>query len=481
MAEALEKVKKTLGPHAVILNTRTLRRGGVLGVGSKSLVEITATRDQRALPVSERRAIIGRKPASASGAASARGDQDGRGLVPPAEGTVMARRAGDNASVTSQAQMAAFTSVLRDEMNELRGMVRELLDRPSAQSLASTLPNYPEGLQEYYTLLLQNEVAEEIARELMAEARDRLRGWQANPEDQAQARSLRELVPEVLTECIERMLPAAEPIQLDGQSRPKYVALIGPTGVGKTTTVAKLAAHFKLRENKRVGLITIDTYRIAAVEQLRTYADILSIPLQVVMTPQEMAAAVAETVDCDLVLIDTSGRSQRDERRLQELDAFLKAARQASLALAAGQVGGKADALAPIDRAQQRRPRGPDGRFLPRPAARDGTGSFEAHLVLSCTGHRAQLLDAAERFGALGVDRVVFTKLDEAVGLGVILNVIRRLNIELSYLSTGQDVPDDIEIGHRRRIAELILGRAASPACPIGRGVAATPAVDFVA
>ena len=103
----------------------------------------------------------------------------------------------------------------------------------------------------------------------------------------------------------------------------RVVALVGPTGVGKTTTIAKLAANYRLREKRRVGLITVDTYRVAAVEQLRTYADIIDLPMEVVATPREMREAVARMNHLDLVLMDTAGRSPRDEVRIQELKSML--------------------------------------------------------------------------------------------------------------------------------------------------------------
>ena len=109
-----------------------------------------------------------------------------------------------------------------------------------------------------------------------------------------------------------------------GQCR--VVALVGPTGVGKTTTIAKLAANYRLREKRRVGLITVDTYRVAAVEQLRTYADIIDLPMEVVATPREMREAVARMGHLDLVLMDTAGRSPRDEVKIQELKSMLSEA-----------------------------------------------------------------------------------------------------------------------------------------------------------
>lgn len=455
MAEVLERVKRSLGPDAVILHTRTLRRGGFLGLGARTIIEITASRDASALNPADRRAMFARRMEHNRGQRSTRLNAASPAIrMPQAEGTPV-KPSGDPDSTVST-QLAAFSSSLRGEMGELREMVRQLLDRSADPSPAPT-HDWPQELRDYYTGLLQNDVAEEIAREVIAEARVRLaesggRSVTAGeaPQDAQNRDRLKTLIPQVMVETIERMIPPCEPLQWDDSRRTRFVALVGPTGVGKTTTIAKLAAHFKLREGKRVGLITIDTYRIAAVEQIRAYADILNIPLEVVMTPEGMIDAIANLTDCDLVLIDTSGRSQRDVQRLDDLKEFLDLARRVA-------------------------------RLGRMPAESTDESSLEVHLVLSCTAHPSQLIEVAEKFSSLGIDRVVFTKLDEALGLGVILNVIRRLNLKLSYLTTGQDVPDDIEVGQRRRIAELILGRRSPSPGSADAASAPGPVIDHVA
>ncbi len=189
------------------------------------------------------------------------------------------------------------------------------------------------------------------------------------------------------------------------------VALIGPTGVGKTTTLAKLAANLKLREKHRVGLITLDTYRIAAVDQLKRYADIIGSPLRVVSGVEDLKDAVRAMHQCEFLLIDTAGRSPNDTLKLNELRGLLAAAE-------------------------------PD----------------EVHLVLSTTASDECLQLAVNRFAEVRVDKLIFTKLDEAPHVGVVLNIVRKVNKSLSYITTGQDVPDDIEVGRGRRLAELILG-----------------------
>jgi flagellar biosynthesis protein FlhF len=208
---------------------------------------------------------------------------------------------------------------------------------------------------------------------------------------------------------IEGDIRVAGPIKVNpGQCR--VAALVGPTGVGKTTTIAKLAANFRLKEKRRVGLITVDTYRIAAVEQLRTYADIIDLPMLVVSSPREMREAIQRMNNLDLILMDTAGRSPRDEVRIQELRAFLTEA-----------------------------------------------GADEVHLVLSSVAASRTLEETAQRFAAVGATAMILTKLDEASGLGNVLPVVRSGGLPLSYLTNGQNVPDDIETANARRLARLIL------------------------
>lgn len=347
----------------------------------------------------------------------------------------------------SLSDLSRSTSDMRNEVAELRSLVQELLNRPMAPAASgpsegvqqSPPAGVPEELHDYYVKLIQNEVAEELAREVVIQAKEKLSDWQTRQEKRAKQgrkrgpdgrfrpvkndpNGYKRFIPEAMLDCVAKLLPEADPVELPADGKTKYVALIGPTGVGKTTTIAKLAAHFKLRENKNVALVTTDTYRIAAVDQLKAYAEILDIPLEVVMTPVDMREVIHRLSDRDVVLIDTSGRSQKDTGRLSDLKAFLAAGREAS-----------------------------------QSADESSTKYFETHLVLSCTANPAQMLSVGETFSALGVDRVVFTKLDESIGAGVVLNVARKLGLQLSYLTTGQDVPDDIEVGHRRRIAEMIL------------------------
>jgi flagellar biosynthesis protein FlhF len=276
-------------------------------------------------------------------------------------------------------------------------MVKDLCRR----SQSGGRHDLPEELFRLFTDLLDSDLNEELARELVDRVRTEARGTRLDDMVLVKARIARMIETEILV---------TGPIQVT-PGRRRLAALIGPTGVGKTTTIAKLAAHYRLKEKRRVGLITVDTYRIAAVEQLRTYADIIDLPMQVVSTPREMREAVARMDNLDLILLDTAGRSPKDEVRIQELRAFLS----------------EADA-------------------------------DEVHLVLSAMGGARALEQTAERFAAVGTTALLLTKLDEATGLGNLLPVLRSSKLPLSYLTNGQNVPDDIEIADARRLARMILG-----------------------
>jgi flagellar biosynthesis protein FlhF len=199
------------------------------------------------------------------------------------------------------------------------------------------------------------------------------------------------------------------PIELT-TGRPMIVALVGPTGVGKTTTVAKLAAHFRLQEQKSVALITADTFRIAAALQLRTYAEILDVPMEVVTGGGDMARAVDSLRHHDLILIDTAGVSPRDAHRLAELEAIL------------------ADAK-------------PD----------------ETLLVLSCLTNTAGMQAAADALADLRPTGLIFTRLDEAAKVGPMIDYLSASKLPVSYLTTGQDVPEQIEPATAERLVELVL------------------------
>lgn len=377
MAEALAGVKRCFGPNAVILSTRTVSRGGLLGFHAKPLVEITAAREMPAL------AETGRTRRLAA---------------------VQTRLSAKSSAVPAVAALAGLTAApagsdrLLKEFVSLKSVVSDLVLETRRKNTESA----PGKLPDLYRSLIENAVAEDIALGMVRRLEAELSHDQLHDEAEIRCR---------LSSILIESVPVSGPIMPACTDGPHLAALIGPTGVGKTTTVAKLAANFSLREHKKVGLITLDTYRIAAVEQLKTYAQIIDVPLKVAMTPDEYQDAIFELSDRDVILIDSAGRSQRDSIKIQELRSFFAVA-----------------------------------------------APHETHLVLSSASSERVIHQAIDRFRPMGFDRVIFTKIDEAVGFGVILGALQKVQARLSYITTGQDVPSDIEIGEPRILAEMIVG-----------------------
>ena len=214
---------------------------------------------------------------------------------------------------------------------------------------------------------------------------------------------------ELIFQQLTTMFPAANGITLTPGSR-RVVALVGPTGVGKTTTLAKIGALFSIFGQKKVAFITADTYRVAAMEQLRTYAEIIDVPLEVAYTPQDMRNALQRHTDVDLVLIDTAGRNPRSDMSMAELRAFLDAAE-------------------------------PD----------------ETHLVISINTRTCDLLDIVDRFTLCGVNRIIFSKLDETTRLAPMLTIVNSHNMPISYVTYGQSVPQDIRAAEPTYLARCLL------------------------
>ncbi len=405
MAEALGLVKRQFGKHAVILSTRTISKGSFLGLGGSPHVEITAARGMADLPESMRRNAV--RPSAQRSRRSSREDSTRMPARPidPLERIRSPERVDamrTDASPTSNDTGRSPAEILT-EIGSVKTLVAELVQESRRLRIGDT----PEALYETYQALISSAVTEQMAQGLIAQVRHDL------TEDQL---SQPAVVRAKLATVLERMVPTAGPIRASTTGdTPTIITLVGATGVGKTTTIAKLAANFCLREKLRVGLVTIDTYRIAAIEQLKTYADIINVPVEVASSPSEYKQAIDRLSDRDIILVDTAGRSQRDAIKVNELKEFFSVCK-------------------------------PD----------------EIHLVLSSTSSESVLTQTVERFREIGVDRVIFTKLDEAIGFGVMLTCLEKAKASLSYVTNGQDVPDDIRIGESKTLAKLILAGANS-------------------
>ena len=476
MAEATLLVRREFGSHGVILHTRSYKRGGLFGIGGRQVVEVTVAdgrelgqRFRRQARQSPRAQALAGRPAQRNSNLSPSARPPASPPAPPAPPAAPAPTAGDLirrtyaaaradlaassaagagaavASAPEDAYVGAGAAVatappapppappppaeppvvrvvappsenyrVADELAAVRQLVTKMMRQqpamsgPDTDSPASALSaDLPDPLVAEYLKLLEQEVAEEIADEIVTKA---VRKLQGDESDDAAAchRAVHDEVAHRLPAD-----PEAGTLRPTDDGRPRTIALVGPTGVGKTTTIAKLAATFKLKQGKQVGLVTMDTFRIAAVEQLRTYAGIIGLPLKVANNAAELREALdgyaADGVDA--VLIDTAGRSPRACDKLDELAQILESARP-----------------------------------------------HETHLVLSSTASQKVLLDTAERFACIATDRIIFTKLDEAVSCGVLLNVARRVGKRVSYVTTGQEVPHQIEAGSSDRLASLVMG-----------------------
>ncbi|MCC6730448.1 MAG: flagellar biosynthesis protein FlhF [Chthonomonadales bacterium] len=401
LRECLRQVRDEMGLDAVILETKSLRAGGVLGVGSRDVVRIVAA---TGVTVDEPpRASSPPRPMAAPRAAAVPDDPSARALVLQAAAEAIASRAAGQ----RPAEPPVRTDALRPEPAARDGDRLALLHREVAelkagiariQSAAIGAPDAP-AWPELVARLVEADVDEPAAREIVGSLPD-LSAW--NPPARAA------MAEAALRDLLSARVAVSGPIEVTpGVSR--VVALVGPTGVGKTTTLAKVAARYALVERRKVALLTVDTYRIAAVEQLRTYGQIMGVPVRVAHSLEEARRAVADLADHDLVLVDTAGRSQRNSTQVVELKALVEAL------------------------------------------------GCETHLALAASTRPRDLREQIARFREVGVSRLLWTKLDEASSYGTIYTLAVESALLISYLTTGQKVPEDIEVADPRRLAELLL------------------------
>jgi len=429
MPEALRMVKAELGPDAMILSTKKEKTGGIFGFFSKQVYRVTAAID----PV--------------------------RKQTPPTAAPVVFRDAQPRERTAREEMESSMLAPLAREMKDLREKV-ELLTRreeearveakapvgvesQEQQDSGINLKNIPRAdLEEIKKLLLAT-----LAKSHEGDTKDvkwptigggttiaRRSGADLLPEDSPLARELAisgvstELIRKIvdtlntlpleignqtvkgrLSEALGRLIKFAGTLKLKKNS-PRIIALVGPTGVGKTTTTAKLAAMYALNRGSKVALITMDIFRVGAVEQLKTYSRIMGIPLEVASTPKELEKAVEKHSACDLIFIDTAGRSYKDKEKLDEMKNFFE------------------DKI-----------------------------PMEVYLCLSATTKDRELEEILNRFRIFQVSKVVFTKIDECESFGNMVNLLMKDNLQIAYFTTGQRVPEDIEIATPAMLADMIF------------------------
>jgi flagellar biosynthesis protein FlhF len=398
-AEAIKVARDRLGREAVILSSRPVKLGGLFGFFRRSALWVTAgilvpdrddiAKESRERMVAFQHLLEVRK--AVDGAAPPERPAPARESAPqpvfskPAAAQVQAaKQAYESGRDTADAAPIARGV---DEIKEILGQVLSRLESGGAPVQAQGPPD--ENLKK----LLDSDVDRNIADGMIAEFA--ASGLQV---------PFQKWLPTVI-----RTMGTDATAAIGG----KKVIFAGPTGVGKTTTIAKIAATQSLWGNKKVVLMTADTYRIAAVEQLRTYAKILGIPIEIIADQKDMAGALKKHREADIILMDTAGRSHYDDGRIDELRSLYAA-------------------------------------FSPD----------AVHLVIAANIKYRDMLNVIERMGVIPLSALLFTKLDETSTYGTMLNVMRDFGLPASFFTVGQNVPNDIEVARGERFADLIYGGA---------------------
>ncbi|MCX8130306.1 MAG: flagellar biosynthesis protein FlhF [Clostridia bacterium] len=394
--EAILKVKMDLGNEAIILNTRKVRKKGILNIFSKPMIEVLAAIDED----------YGKKESLQKDAAAGRSAPKNAGEIQkPVVTNVLTEKAEEKNNFDKKEEKI---SELENKVNSMESLLKKIYEQmqPMAQKaekqqdVEEKKPSMPNVLQLFYNNLVKNEVDAEHAKKFINIVKEKV-GSNASVNETAS----------LLFNIISGALGKPDTIKLREDGKPTIVIFVGPTGVGKTTTLAKIAANYSLNQKKEVGLITADTYRIAAVEQLKTYAEILGMPATVIYSINEISDAISAFSNKDIILIDTAGRSHRNKSQFEELKTLVAASE-----------------------------------------------ANEIYLVLSATTSNSNCKEIINNYSFLKDYKLIFTKLDEAPVAGVILNSKLWTNKELSYVTTGQSVPDDIEVANTEKITKLLLG-----------------------
>jgi len=403
--EALLLVKAELGPNAVILNSRRLK-GPLLPAFGKDSYEVTAALDESAYAMPEQACAdegVATRPAKSvqayaprkveTAVAIAELDREKKEKVLPSGLSFE-----HFAPPAPPANTDGNFSVLRQDIDTMRGALT---------SLVTSLPDAADqrlgkGLRAIKKELEESEVHAAHIDEIITAIRQR-----SSDEDTGSiSRMFREA--QVM---IEKGITVSGYSAAQKKGRALKIAMIGPTGVGKTTSIAKLASHFKLKEKLNIALVAADNYRIAAIEQIQTFAAIASIPVEIVFNEEEMERALKKFSGFDMIFIDTAGRSQRNAEHMSDLKRMMAAIH-----------------------------------------------ADEVHLVLSITTKQSDLREITRRYADASYDRILCTKLDETERFGPLYNLCRDTGMPLSYISTGQNVPDDIAAATSHALARLIIG-----------------------
>lgn len=409
-AEAAETAKKELGSNMVIMNVRNVKRKGIFSFLMPQMVEVTVALEEEPDRVMSTAARTeDRQMPPVSGFARTGTLTEGVKSRPEGENPAAAGSKQSNFFDTGEKQ--ADNSAIEEKLDSLQTLLEQQLQK-SDESKEEPRDKEGEKKEEasemerfmklLYSAMLDNEVSEFYANQIIDEIE---KSNKPNmPFDYA------------LTNTYQKMiLKFGKPSGIvPAEKGSKIVYFVGPTGVGKTTTIAKIASKYSVEGKKKVALLTTDTYRIAAAEQLRTYANILEVPFRVIYSTDEMEQAIFDFRGYDFILVDTAGHSHQNEAQREAMNAFLHAV--------------------------------------------DGRVEKEIFLVLSATTKYRDLISIADTYSEMTDYKLIFTKLDETTTLGNLLNLRLHTGALLSYVTCGQNVPDDIEVFNPQKTVKQLLG-----------------------
>ncbi len=410
--EALQQIKKDLGPDAIIVSTRQVKESkNSFGLFGKTMLEVTAARDETAQKKNNPPPVLNKAPEPSPygtpeplekkmptpSLAQNYREETQRMLLPIREEIQELK---DMIVSMQQPTVESRTTVqLQQDMSEIRHMVQTL----AAQSNQLRDEELSENLVVLFQQMVFNGLEEKFARRLIQEAKKSI------PPDELNNFPYVKIF---IARMLMKIIKTTNGIPKEG-AKQKIFSLIGPTGVGKTTTAAKIASEQVLKYKHKVALLTVDTFRIGAIEQLRAYAKIMNVPLEVVANKTELNQTIDKYSDYDVLLIDTGGRSQRDEAQMFELRELL-----------------------------------------------ESNHRVNNYLVLSSTTKDHEISEITRKFGEMRLDGVIFTKLDESTTYGCIFNHAIRFKKPIAFLTTGQKVPEDIEAATKERLVDLLLNIA---------------------
>jgi len=370
MQQAMDTVVRELGSDAVILNSRKVRKKGLKNLFRKPVLEVMVAYDPANVPSAKKLSST----------------------YAPFSTEKTSKEQKHKAAAVSSEQLER----LDKRIDSIDSMLTDFIEKFSFVKRDITY-DYPDEVQELLGRMIEAQVREELAHSMAKETEQMLR---KQPGTSAA---------EVLEHLMIEQFGRPEPI-LHKKFTQKVILVLGPTGVGKTTTIVKLAADFSVKQKKKVGIINTDTYRIGAQEQLQTYADILGIPIQVVYWPDELEGAMEYMSDRDIIFVDTAGKRPGDEQHKEDLLDIVRI-------------------LKPED----------------------------TLLCLSATTGFASIKEMIDTYGFIDDYRLLITKLDETKYRGSLLNISWYTQKPLAYVTTGQNVPDDIEVVDVESIINKII------------------------